>query len=78
MFNLFYFFILLLNELKLIAKVGYGYKNMSKDDLTKILSELKTSLSEERTKDIRKNFNKSRDRFLNPKNKKNRKKSFTK
>ena len=61
----------MLNELKLIAKVGYGYKNMSKDDVTKILSELKTSISEERIKDIRKNFNKSRDRFLNPKNKKN-------
>ena len=44
---------------------------MSKDNLTKILSEPKTSLSEERIKDIRKNFNKSRDRFLNLKIKKN-------
>ena len=48
---------------------------MSKDNLTKILSEpkKKTLLSEERIKDIRKNVNKSRDRFLNPKIKKNRK-----
>ena len=36
---------------------------MSKEKLTKILNEPKTSLSEERIKDIRKNFNKSRDRF---------------
>ena len=38
---------------------------MSRDKLTKILREPKTTLSEERIKDIRKNFNKSRDRFLN-------------
>ena len=44
---------------------------MAKDNLTKILSEPKTSLSEGRIKDIRKNFNKSRDRFSNPKIKKN-------
>ena len=43
---------------------------MSKDNLTKILSEPKTSLSEERIRH-QKNFNKSRDRFLNPKIKKN-------
>ena len=36
---------------------------MSKEKLTKILNE--PSLSEERIKDIRKNFNKSRDRFWN-------------
>ena len=38
---------------------------MSKDKLTKILNEPKTSLSEERIKDIRKKSNKSWDRFLN-------------
>ena len=42
----------------------------TKDNLTKILSEPKISLSEERINDIRKNFSKSRDRFLNPKIKK--------
>ena len=47
---------------------------MSRDKLTKILSEPKTSLSEERIKDIRKNFIKSRDRFLNPEIKKKKKK----
>ena len=43
---------------------------MSKGNLTKILSEPKTSLSQDRIKDIRKNLNKSRNRFLNPKIKK--------
>ena len=38
---------------------------MSRDKLTKILREPKTTLSEERIKDIRNIFNKSRDRFLN-------------
>ena len=38
---------------------------MSKDKFTKILNEPKTSLSEERIKDIRKKSNKSWDRFLN-------------
>ena len=39
---------------------------MSKDDLAKILSEPKTkrSLSKERIKDIKEDFNKLRDRFL--------------
>ena len=49
---------------------------MSKDKLAKILNEPKTSLSEERIKDIRKNFNKPRDRFLNPKIKKQLEKVF--
>ena len=40
---------------------------MSKDDLTKILSEPKTSLSKERIKDIKEDFNKLRDRFLKQK-----------
>ena len=40
---------------------------MSKNNLTKILSEPKTNLSEERIKDTRKNSKKSRDRFLNSK-----------
>ena len=40
---------------------------MSKNNLTKILSEPKTNLSEERIKDTRKNSTKSRDRFLNSK-----------
>ena len=51
---------------------------MSKDNLTKILSEPKKKknlLSEERIKDIRKNFNKSRDIFK-PKNKKKIEKIF--
>ena len=53
-------------ELKLIAKKRgiKGYKSMSKDDLTKILNETKTSLSKERIKDIKEDFNKLRDRFL--------------
>ena len=49
---------------------------MSSDKLTKILSEPKTSLSEERIKDIRKNFNKLRDRFLKPEMKKKVEKVF--
>ena len=40
---------------------------MSKDDLTKILNEPKTSLSKKRIKDIKEDFNKLRDRFLKPK-----------
>ena len=54
-----------LNELKTVAKIWgiKGYKGMSKNDLTKILSEPKT-ISEERIKDIKEDFNKSRDRFL--------------
>ena len=49
---------------------------MSKDKLTKILNETKTSLSEVRIKAIRKHFNKPRDRFLNPKIKKKNKKNL--
>ena len=60
-----------LDELKLIAKKRgiKGYKSMSKDDLTKILSKpkTKTSLSKERIKDIKEDFNKSKDRFLKQK-----------
>ena len=51
---------------------------MSRDKLTKILREPKTTLSEERIKDIRKNFNKSRDRFLNPEIKRKIEKVFYK
>ena len=55
------------DELKLIVKKRgiKGYKSMSKDDLTKILSEpkTKTSLSKKRIKDIKEDFNKIRDRF---------------
>ena len=43
---------------------------MSKDNLTKKAQRTKTSLSEERIKDIRKNFNKPGDRFLNQRIKK--------
>ena len=46
---------------------------MSKDDLTKILNEPKTSLSKKRIKDIKEDFNKLRDRFLKPKIKEIRK-----
>ena len=49
-----------LNELKAVAKIRgiKGYKSMPKDDLTKILSKPKTSLSKERIKDIKEDFNK--------------------
>ena len=73
---------LLQDELKLLAKQRgiKGYKIMSKDDLTKILREpkrkaktkTKTSITEERIKDIKEYFNKTRDRFLKQKIKKNR------
>ena len=43
---------------------------MSKDNLTKKAQRTKTSLSEERIKDIRKDFNKPGDRFLNQRIKK--------
>ena len=60
-----------LDELKLVAKSRgiKDYKNKSEDDLTKILSKpkTKTSLSKKKIKDIRKDFNKSRNRFLKPK-----------
>ena len=56
-----------LNGLKLIVKNGgiKNYKNKSKDDLIKILSEPKTkiSLSKKRIKDIKEKFNESRYRF---------------
>ena len=60
-----------LDELKLVAK-NRGIKdheNKSEDDLIKIVSEpkIKTSLSKKKVRDIRKNFNKLRDRFLKPK-----------
>ena len=69
--------ILSLNELKVIAKRKgiKGYKNMSEDDLIKILSEPKTKLklSEKRIKDIRKDFNELRDRLSKLKIKETRK-----
>ena len=43
---------------------------MSKDNLTKKAQRTKTSLPEERIKDIRKDFNKPGDRFLNQRIKK--------
>ena len=49
---------------------------MSKDNLTKILSEPKAIISEEKIKGVRKIFNKSRDRFLNLKIKKKLEKIF--
>ena len=56
-----------LNGLKLIVKNGgiKNYKNKSKDDLIKILSEPKTkiSLSKKRIKDIKEKFNESRYKF---------------
>ena len=62
-------------ELRLVTESRgiKGGKNMSKDALTKILSKPETSLSKERIKDIRENFNKLRDRFLKPKIKEIRK-----
>ena len=59
-----------LDELKLLAKYRgiKGYKNKSEDDLIKILDETtKTSISKKKIKDIRKDFNKLRDRFLKSK-----------
>ena len=53
---------------------------MSKDNLTKILSKpkskTKTSLSKERIKDIKEDFNKLRDRFLKLKVKEIRRNSY--
>ena len=45
-------------ELRLVAKIRgiKGYKSMSQDDLTEILSEPKTSLSEERIKTSKKSL----------------------
>ena len=61
-----------LNELKLIAKsTGIkDYKNKSKDELTKILSEPEPKTNIEK---IRKKINESRDRFFKPKIKEIRK-----
>ena len=65
-----------LDELKAVAKIRgiKGDKSMSKDGLTKILSEPKrkteSKLSEERINDIKEDFNKTRDRFLKLKIKK--------
>ena len=59
-----------LNELKLVAKIRAikGYENKSEGDLIKILDETrKTSLSKQKIKGIRKDFNKLTDRFLKPK-----------
>ena len=59
-----------LDELKAVAKIRgiKGYKSMSMDDLTKLLSEpktkTKTSLSKQRIKDINEDFTELRDRFL--------------
>ena len=62
---------LALDELKLVPKNRgiKDYKNKSEDDLIKMLSEpkTKTSLSKKKIRDIRKDFNKLRDRFLKPK-----------
>ena len=58
---------LTLNELKLVAKSRgiKDYENKSKDNLIKIPSEPKTkiSLSKEKIKGTRKDFNKLRDDF---------------
>ena len=45
-------------ELRLVARIRgiKGYKSMSQDDLTEILSEPKTSLSEERIKTSKKSL----------------------
>ena len=57
--------------MKLVAKSRgiKDYENKSKDDLIKILSEpkTKTSLSKKKIRDIRKDFNKSRYKFSQPK-----------
>ena len=56
-----------LDDLKLVAKNRgiKDYKNKSKDDLIKILSESKTKIShsKKRIEDIRKDVNKSRHIF---------------
>ena len=67
-----------LNELKVGAKIRgiKGYKSMSKDDLTKILSKPRTNLSKERIKDTKEDFNKLRDRFLKQKIKEIRRKFY--
>ena len=66
-----------LNELKQIAKMRRikGYKSMSKERLLSALDESETtgsrnSFNNARMKQIREDFNKSRDRFLKPKIKK--------
>ena len=59
-----------LDELKLLAKYRgiNGHENKSEDDLIKILNETtKISLSKKKIWDIRKDFNKLRNRFLKPK-----------
>ena len=66
-----------LNEEKQMAKMRgiKGYKSMSKERLLSALNESKSADSEKnlhnaRTKQIREEFNKLRDRFLKPKIKK--------
>ena len=59
-----------LDEFKLLAKYRgtKDYENKSEDQLIKILVETtKTSLSKNKIKGIRKDFNKLRDTFLKPK-----------
>ena len=60
-----------LKKLKLLVKNRgiKDYNNKSEDDLIKILSapKPKSSLSKKKTKDIKKDFHKLRDRFLKPK-----------
>ena len=59
-----------LNELKQIAKMRgiKGYKNTSKERLLSALSESESakSLDNAKIKNIKKDFNKLRDRFLKP------------
>ena len=59
-----------LNELKLVAKKRgiKGYKSMSKERLLSALSESE-SVESKRLKKIREDFNKLRDRFSKPSNK---------
>ena len=59
-----------LNELKLVAKKRgiKGYKSISKERLLSALSESE-SVESKRLKKIREDFNKLRDRFSKPSNK---------
>ena len=63
-----------LDELKLVVKTRgiKDYGNKSEHDLIKILSKPKTKISlyKKKIRDIRKDFNKLRDKFLKPKIKK--------